>query len=171
MKKYFLWFALLSLSFAQLKVGDKAPPINLFRLDNNKYYHSKDEIGKNTIVLSFFATWCEPCKKEIPKLNTMIDTLDVDSISFYYVNVSNIIPPGEKNKSRETKKIINMFKEKLNITFPILLDKYALVYKSYKLQKMPTVVVIDKDGKISYFHQGYKPGDELELLDHLLKQK
>ena len=36
---------------------------------------------------------------------------------------------------------------------------------------MPTVVVIDKDGKISYFHDGYKPGDELDLLDHLLKQK
>ena len=64
-----------------------------------------------------------------------------------------------------------MFKEKLNITFPILLDKYALVYKSYKLQKMPTVVVIDKDGNISYFHGGYTPGDELVLLEHLLKQK
>ena len=169
--KNLLLITILSLSYAQLKVGDKAPPINLFRLDNNKYYHMKDGIEKNTIVLSFFATWCEPCKKEIPKLNAMLDTLKLDSISFYYVNVSNIIPPGEKNKSRETKKIINMFREKLNITFPILLDKYALVYKSYKLQKMPTVVVIDKDGNISYFHGGYTPGDELELLDHLLKQK
>ena len=61
-------------------------------------------------------------------IGTTMNQLDVDSISFYYVNVSNIIPPGEKNKSRETKKIINMFKENLNIRFPILLDKYALIY-------------------------------------------
>ena len=169
--KNLLLITILSLSYAQLKVGDNAPPINLFRLDNNKYYHMKDEIGKNTIVLSFFATWCEPCKKEIPKLKAMLDTLKMDSLSFYYVNVSNIVPTGKKKKTKETHKIIKIFKDKLNMTAPILLDKYGLVYKSYQLKKMPTVVVIDKDGKISYFHDGYKPGDELELLDHLLKQK
>ena len=169
--KNLLLITILSLSYAQLKVGDKAPPISLFRLDNNKYYHMKDEIEKNTIVLSFFATWCEPCKKEIPKLNAMLDTLKMDSLSFYYINVSNIAPTGKKKKSKETHKIIKIFKDKLNMTAPILLDKYALVYKSYQLKKMPTVVVIDKDGKISYFHDGYKPGDELDLLDHLLKQK
>ena len=104
--KIILLLTILSLSFAQLKVGDKAPPINLFRLDNNKYYHMKDEIEKNTIVLSFFATWCEPCKKEIPKLNAMLDTLKMDSLSFYYINVSNIAPTGKKKKSKETHKII-----------------------------------------------------------------
>ena len=153
--KYFLWFTLISLSFAQLKVGDKAPPINLFRLDNNKYYHLKDEIGKNTIVVSFFATWCEPCKKEIPKLNTMIDTLDVDSISFYYINVSKIIPPGKKKVAKETKKLVRIMKKKLGIKIPILLDKYALMYQNYKVPILPTTVVIDKTGNISYYHSGY----------------
>ena len=76
----------------------------------------KDEIEKNTIVLSFFATWCEPCKKEIPKLNAMLDTLKMDSLSFYYINVSNIAPTGKKKKSKETHKIIKIFKEESRIS-------------------------------------------------------
>ena len=52
--KNLLLITILSLSYAQLKVGDKAPPINLFRLDNNKYYHMKDEIEKKHHCIGFF---------------------------------------------------------------------------------------------------------------------
>ena len=59
---YFLWFALISLSFAQLKVGDKAPTISLFRLDNNKYYHCPafaakivDKIGAGDALLALLS--------------------------------------------------------------------------------------------------------------------
>ena len=52
----------------QITVGDKAPPISLFKLESNKYFRSKDYLGEKNLVVSFFATWCVPCAKEIPEL-------------------------------------------------------------------------------------------------------
>ena len=54
-----------------ISVGDKAPPISLFKLDDNKYLRSKELIGEKHLVVSFFATWCVPCAKEIPELMKM----------------------------------------------------------------------------------------------------
>ena len=160
MKKIFNCLFLLTVLFgaslfAQIKVGDDAPPISLFRLDNNKYFHLKDDIDEKLVVFSFFATWCGPCKKEIPKLHEMVDSLATDSISVYLVDV------------QEKKKVIRVFKEKENIELPILLDKYGVYFKRYGGETLPLTVVVNKEGKISYCHTGYKEGDEVELLKHL----
>ena len=155
MVKYLLTFCLSTLAFSQIKVGDDAPPVSLFRLDNNKYYHLKDDIGEKSVVFSFFATWCGPCKKEIPKLHEMVDSLATDSISIYLVDV------------QEKKKVVRPFKEKENIELPILLDKYGVYFEKYGGETLPLTVVIDKKGKISYYHTGYEKGDEVELLKHL----
>ena len=50
-------------------IGTQAPSIYLFKLSSNKYFRSKDLLGEKTLVVSFFATWCVPCAKEIPKLH------------------------------------------------------------------------------------------------------
>ena len=153
--KYFLIFCLGSISFSQIKVGDDAPPLSLFRLDNNKYYHLKDDIGSKTVVFSFFATWCGPCKKEIPKLHDIADSLDTDSLNIYLIDV------------REKKKVVRPFQKKENITLPILLDKFGVYFESYGGEELPLTVVVDKKGRITYYHSGYKEGDEIELLKHI----
>ena len=69
-----------------LKVGDQAPPIILFKLEQNKYFRSKEFIGEKHLVVSFFATWCVPCAKEIPKLTEMSKELG-DDFQFVLVDV------------------------------------------------------------------------------------
>ena len=63
-----------SISYAdeeKLDVGDIAPPISLFKIESNKYFRSKELLGKKNLVVSFFATWCVPCEKEIPELTKL----------------------------------------------------------------------------------------------------
>ena len=153
--KYLLTLYLTTLGLCQIKVGSEAPPISLFRLDNSKYYHLRDDIGEKSVVFSFFASWCGPCKKEIPKLHDMVDSLATDSVTIYLIDV------------QEKKKVIRSFKEKEKIELPILLDKYGVYFEKYGGETLPLTVVIDQTGKISYYHTGYEDGDEVELLKHL----
>ncbi|MCS5623847.1 MAG: redoxin domain-containing protein [Candidatus Marinimicrobia bacterium] len=68
---------ILSIGFSaenSIKVGDQAPPISLFKLESNKYFRSKELLGEKILVVSFFATWCVPCAKEILELKYYINT-------------------------------------------------------------------------------------------------
>ncbi len=151
--------------------GSSAPLFSLFPLEKIRYFHLSDNIGIKIIVLDFFATWCTPCIKAIPKLHKIADSLDAEKYTFYLIDVSYVIPPGRDEKHKETKKALRKFRDKMDITIPILVDKYAKVYEMYGKPPLPLTIVIDLDGKISYYHSGYEEGDEKLLLEHLLGKK
>lgn len=155
-----LCFCLIGPIFAKDKndmVGTEAPHISLFKLENNKYYRTKKLIGKKDIVLSFFATWCSPCLKEIPELHKL--SAEMTDIEFVLVNVNE--------KRDKVAKHVN----KKGYTLPVILDKYGVALKSFKAESLPLplTVVIDKKGIITYYQSGYKPGDEKVLKNHLEK--
>ena len=137
-----------------MKVGDDAPPIYLFKLESNKYFKSKDLLGKKNLVVSFFATWCVPCAKEIPELTKISKQLG-DDFEFILVDV---------NEKRD--KVKDHVSEK-DITLQVVLDKYGKTFEKFGGETLPLLVVIDKEGKITYHHTGYKDGDEMKLKDHL----
>ena len=159
MKKYFPALIILVLSFllskpVHPKIGDNAPPISLFKLETNKYFRSKELLGNKNLVISFFATWCVPCKKEIPELIKLSKQFKED-FEFVLIDVNE--------KKEKVKKHV----EDNNITLQVILDKYGRVFKSYGRETLPLLVVIDKQGKISYYHTGYQKGDEKKLSKHL----
>jgi len=158
--KHFLIIIFFSMSFLlgeenKNYIGKKAPSISLFRLDNNKYFRSKNYIGKEILVVSFFATWCGPCMVEIPKLHELADSLDQSKFEFILINV--------KEKEHE----VGPFVKNKGFTLTVLIDKYAVCFESFGGQIMPLTVVIDKKGMITYYHVGYKDGDEKKLAEHL----
>ena len=71
----------------KLNIGDEAPPIYLFKLESNKYFKSKDLLGDKNLVVSFFATWCVPCAKEIPEL-TKLSKQFGDDFQFLLIDVN-----------------------------------------------------------------------------------
>ena len=80
---------ILAFSFAELKVGDDAPTFYVKTLDNRSFFLSDSlERSQNPIVFSFFATWCLPCRKEIPMLDTV--RINYPDIDFYLINVSGL---------------------------------------------------------------------------------
>lgn len=137
-----------------LKVGDAAPPISLFKLESNKYFRSKELLGEKNLVVSFFATWCVPCAKEIPELIKMSKEFG-DDFQFILVDVN------------EKRALVKKHVDKKGITLQVILDKYGKVFESFSGVTLPLLVVIDKKGVITYHHTGYVKGDEKNLLKHL----
>ncbi|OUW78352.1 MAG: hypothetical protein CBD77_04365 [bacterium TMED217] len=151
-------------------VGKKAAPLSLFKLSNNKYYRTKDIIGEKNIVISFFGTWCAPCRKEIPKLQEMSKELNKDAYEFLLICVSNIKPPGSTTAFKEEVPNIKKFIKKLGVDIEVLFDKYNVAWRKYadlNQGTFPLTVVINKKGEITYHHHGYEKGDEIKLKKHL----
>ena len=148
---------ILSIGFSadsNLKVGDQAPPISLFKLESNKYFRSKELLGEKILVVSFFATWCVPCAKEIPELIKMSNEFG-DDFQFLLVDVN------------EKRDLVKKHVAEKGITLQVILDKYGKVFESFSGVTLPLLVVIDKKGQITYHHTGYVKGDEKKLLKHL----
>ena len=118
----------------------------------------------SVVVLSFFATWCIPCRAEAPQLQILDH--DFPEIQFYLVSV--------KDKPELVLKWLNEMK----IELPVLLDKYGKTAEKFnvigesetgaEIASLPSLFVISKAGKIIYQHTGYKPGDE-EALKQILE--
>lgn len=148
-----------------LKVGDPAPPIVLKNLDGGSTFYLRDYCGqartprtrqeRDVVVLSFFTTWCENCKKEIPCLQEMASRFAGDSVRFYLVNV------GE---ARDT---VEAYIFQRVISLPILHDEFSVTSQKYKANSLPTLVVIDKAGNIAEYHVGFQAGYEKELESRL----
>ena len=158
---------LSSTLFSQIKVGDKAPTFFAHTLDNNYFFLSDTLTKHKPIVLSFFATWCAPCIKEMPILDTL--SQNYKDIDFYLVNVGGL-KGKEKQESTKVKKLL----EDLGISLPVLMDKYAKIVEEYGGPVLPKVVIIDQQGKIAYIKEGYAEGDELVIekkLNELLSAK
>ncbi len=153
-----------------LKTGDPAPTFFLRTLEGENFFLSKEIKTDSPIILAFYATWCIPCRQEIPALEKMMSDPTLSDVRLYYVNVGGLMAENEVGyvvKHREETDKVQRHKERFNMTHPILMDRYALTAQKYGAETLPTIVVINGAGIIKYRHHGYEPGDELELLQNI----
>jgi len=162
--RFLILLILISSTFAELKVGDEAPTFFTKTLDNKSFFLSDSlERNKRPIVLSFFATWCLPCRKEIPMLDTV--RTKYPDIDFYLVNVSGLAQG--KKVLKEDPKLVKKMIESLGTSMQVLMDKYGTAAEKYDALVLPRLVVIGPKGKIAYAHTGYEDGDEKKLIEVL----
>ena len=107
------------------------------------------ELHGQVVMINFWATWCGPCREEMPKLEQLYRQYREVGFTLIGINIDD-----------NTDSAIG-FSKKLNVTFPILFDKDKQVSKLYKVDAMPSSILIDRDGKLRYLHRGYKPGYEI----------
>ena len=163
--RYFLYLIFLGTVFSEGISNDKAPGFYARTLEGRGFFLSEN-LGKgDNILLSFFATWCEPCKLEIPVLDSL--QKKHPKTKFYLVNVSGLELEGKKIKedSKKVKKFIDM----LGTSIPVLMDKYGKTALAYNALTLPKSVIINSDGEIVYNHVGFVPGDEKKLSKVLKK--
>lgn len=148
---------IFTLLFSQLSALEKAVD---FKLENMKGKQVKlsEFLEKGLVVLDFWATWCEPCKKALPKLSKIQDIYK-DKITVITVSCDK---PRSKDKAKayiKSKKfnIVNLFDTKKN------------VQKLYNITNIPRTIIIDPDSTILYDHTGYQHGDEEEIEAEILK--
>ena len=148
----------------RLKIGEKAPDFRLKDVMTGKTFSLTEFAGKKVVMLEFWATWCDICKREMPNLVKLHNTWAPKG----FVLLSIVLPSGN---IVDVKKIIT--EKKLN--YPALLDAdLAVATKLYGLAgPIPLKIVIDHKGVIRYSHVGdYPPGeDELPfVLEDLVKE-
>jgi len=100
------------------------------------------------ILLNFWASWCGPCRQEMPLLNSINDRYSKLGFSVIGVNV-------DKDSTLADKLLRD-----IPVAFPVLYDNLSMVSQTYDVSAMPTTVLIDRDGNMRYIHKGYKPGLE-----------
>ncbi len=123
-----------------------APDFTLTAMGGQKM-HLKDQRGR-VVMVNFWATWCGPCRQEMPQLNRLFEKYRSSGFVLLGVNVDD-----DTSTAREVA-------SKLGVTFPVLLDTDKTVSKLYELSTMPSTVIIDRDGKVRYMHRGYLAGYE-----------
>ncbi|MEJ2053008.1 MAG: TlpA disulfide reductase family protein [Calditrichaceae bacterium] len=137
--------------------------IHNFRLkDIDNHWKKLSELqGENLTVIDFWATWCSPCAKAIPKLNDLYQQYKSRGVQFIGINIDS-----PKNNAK-----IKPFARAHKIDYTVLKDPNSQQASRLNISSIPTLLIINSDNEIVYRHQGYRSGDEefieQEILNHL----
>jgi thiol-disulfide isomerase/thioredoxin len=107
------------------------------------------------VMINFWASWCGPCRTEMPILEKL--SAKYKPMGFAMIGV-NVEPDS---------KVAADWLKVTPVTFPILFDTKSEVSKLYAVSSMPSTVIVDRKGNLRWKHVGYKAGDENEYLDQI----
>ena len=102
------------------------------------------------VMINFWATWCGPCRQEMPLLEDIYKKYKPMGFTMLGVNVEPATGDPEGWLSKLPKAV----------TFPVAFDVDSKVSKLYKVAGMPSTIFVDRKGNVREIHKGYKPGDE-----------
>ena len=145
-------FAASSLASSGL-TGQSAPDFALKSSSGENLRLS--EYRGDVVMVNFWATWCGPCRQEMPLLDELYSRYQRVGFSLLGVNIDD-----------NSAKAMNMVSE-LGVSFPVLFDARKEVSKLYEVDAMPVTVLIDREGTVRYVHHGYKPGYEDKYLTEI----
>jgi cytochrome c biogenesis protein CcmG/thiol:disulfide interchange protein DsbE len=158
--KLFLMIFLVAFLFAVAKGESKLSSASNFALDdlNGEKVELKELLNKGPVLISFWATTCKPCVRELNKMEEVYLELKEKGFTLLAVNGD-----GPRSISK-----VKSFVAGLKWSFPVLLDKDQKVFRLYKVRGLPHTVLIDKEYKIRYTHAGYGHGDEKKLREKII---
>ena len=133
--------------------GASAPDFTLPTLGGSNL--SLSQYRGQVVMINFWATWCGPCRQEMPLLDAMYRKYKGMGFTLIGVNVE----PDSKAAAK--------FLEGVPVSFPVAFDTDSKVSKLYQVQGMPSSVIVDRKGSTRVLHKGYRPGDENTYLDHV----
>jgi peroxiredoxin len=106
------------------------------------------ELRGQVVMVNFWASWCGPCRQEMPLLQQLFERYQSLGFTLLGVNVDEVRAAADKMLSD------------VPVSFPVLYDDRGKVSKQYQVKAMPTTIMVDRDGRLRYLHKGYKPGYE-----------
>jgi len=144
----------------RLKIGDDLPGFFLTELNGTPFF-IKEHLGDDAkikhagIIFSFCASWCKPCKKEIPELEKLQESYAEKGIATYLIAVG------------ENKKKVSKFIEEIGTSLPVLVDRYRKVHEQVGRPGLPYTIFVDSDRKVRYINTGFSEKTAEEILGKL----
>ncbi|MFC3039408.1 redoxin domain-containing protein [Virgibacillus xinjiangensis] len=119
-----------------LDIGNQAPDFTLQRLNGEEIELS--ELRGQRVMLNFWATWCPPCRAEMPDMEE------------FYQNENVVVLAVNLTETESSRQGVEDFVEEYGLSFPVLLDEDTVVANAYAIQPVPTTYMIDSNGVIQY---------------------
>lgn len=139
--------------------GQTAPDFTL--QDRSGDSVALSDLRGEVVMINFWATWCGPCREEMPLLDELHSRYNRVGFTLLGVNIDD--------DPRRAEDMI----ESLGVTFPVVFDSTKQVSQQYEVSAMPVTILLDREGVVRYVHHGYKPGYEdkyLEQIRELLRE-
>lgn len=146
---------LQSAKYEPLVVGKEAPDFTLTDLNENP--HRLSDFRGKVVFLNFWATWCAPCREEMPSMEVLHKNFEKDGLVILAVSIDRVT----------TAKDIPPFVKGMNLTFPVLIDSWGKTDKPYKRMGVPETFIIDQQGIIREIIIGPRDWTRLDNLTTL----
>ena len=169
-----------------LKIGDIAPSWALMvgpgqfeflknwtEVKGKRLRKPMSQPDRYVVVMSFFATWCKPCMKELPHLQNIYDKYKAERIKFFLIDITEAT---RTVKGLEDMPKAGPFLAKKGLTMPILYDSRGVAKERYGAKTLPRLYVVDKYRTIRLAKKGFAEGDDFEgevsaVIDKLLAEE
>ena len=151
-KRFVLVAAIITVMYADKQRDIMLPDLSLKLLDG-KQVRLSVLLEEGPLLVSFWATWCAPCKKEMIFLEKFHQKYNENS--FRVLAISTDSP-------KSMSKVKSYIRAK-KYTFLVGIDPNQDIAKKMNALLMPTTLILNKDRKVSWYHQGFIPGDEKEI--------
>lgn len=147
-----LFAAPLTLAQTDL-VGKAAPDFVLRSLQGENMRLS--EYSGEVVLVNFWATWCGPCRQEMPRLDELYARYRRAGLVLLGVSLDH-----ERDRAAEMART-------LKVAYPVLFDEQRTVSRAYGVDDLPVTLLIDRQGVVRFVSHGYKPGYEDRYAEHL----
>ena len=159
MKKILISLLLLvsTISFAQIK---NLPNVDVKKIDGSSFNFKNIDNNGNPIVISFWATWCKPCTKELNNIAELYeDWQDETNVKLVAVSIDD----------RRSQSKVAPYVNSSGWEYEIYIDPNSDLKRAMRVSTGPHTFLLDKNKQIIWQHRGYVEGDEYELFDEILK--
>ena len=141
-----------------------APQADVKLVDQNGVEHSLSDYRGKTVFLNFFATWCGPCKREIPDIERLYRDHGENAGDLVVLGVANPKTQEHPQNSDVSVDEVKAFVEDEGITYPVLLDTENALFSAYGISAFPTTFMIDKDGNVFGYATGMLTADTMDSI-------
>ncbi len=156
--KYLTLFFIAIITSLTLHAQKSVPAVDVQTLEGQKVNLTDYTGNGNFTILSFWATWCKPCKTELDAIYDIYpDWQEEFGVELIAVSIDD---------SRTVRKVIPMVEQK-NWPYTILTDSNQNVQRALNFRSIPQTFLVNPEGQIIYSHNGYSPGSEYELEDKM----
>ena len=137
---------ILPFTVSAISVGETVPSFKARTIDGSKSLALDDYRGK-VVLIDFWASWCPPCLKSLPKYNDLRREIGTTDFEIVAINVDENTDDARK------------FLQKHPVSYPIAKDPKGILPGVFGVKAMPTSYLIDRNGVVQYVHAAFKEGD------------